>query len=119
MSVGFGVLLLSLIAGLTSGYTTRVMARSPEGLAFIHTQNLFLSSMGAIAFPALLSVIVWGFMYLTWWWVVLSFLGVSLLLVPAFFGRRIQRLTLMLKVQPFLDAVTIGSAVFLWIGVAG
>ena len=113
MNIGFIVLILGLIAGLTAGYTTRVMARSPEGMAYIQMRNLFVSILGAIAFPALLAVIVWGFIYLPWWWVVLSFFGVSLLIVPILFGG-VQRLPFIIKVQPAMEIVVICSAAFLW-----
>ena len=108
------ILLIALSAGLTAGYTTRVLARSPEGINFIKNQNLIISLIGTLAFPAILSVVVWGFINLIWWWVILSFLGVSLLVVPVLFGGG-QRLPLMIKIQPILEIIVISLATYLWV----
>jgi ABC-type transport system involved in Fe-S cluster assembly fused permease/ATPase subunit len=114
MNIGLILLIVALSAGLTSGYTNRVIAREENGIEILNTQNIFRSITGTIGFFALIAVIIWGFINLTWWWVVLAFLGVSLFIVPVLFGGR-ERISIMLGIQPVFDIVCIGLAIYLWV----
>ena len=114
MNAGLILLIVALSAGLTSGYTTRVLVRGPEGLEILYTRSWFRSVVGALAFVGILAALIWGLMNLTWWWVVLTFFGVSLLIVPLLFGGS-ERLPLMLAIQPALDVVCVGVVAYLWV----
>ena len=101
-------LILALTAGLTSSYTTRVMARG--GIEALDSQGMFRSAVGVLGFFALVGALIWGFIRVSWWWVILAFLGVSLV-IAAFGGR--ERIALMLAAQPILDIACIGIFVYL------
>lgn len=114
MNTGLAWLVLALSAGLTAGYTDRVLARSIGIEALNAQRGMFRSVVGAIGFVALVGAFIWGFVHLTWWWVVLAFLGVSLLVVPLVFGGR-SRIPLMYMLQPLFGIVCIGIVIYLWV----
>lgn len=114
MNLGLILLVLALSAGLISSYTTRVWMRSPDGRAILHDQSAFRGVVGSVGFVAILAAIVWGFMNLTWWWVVLTFLAVSLFVVPLAVSRNTSGL--MLSIQPVFDIACIGLTAVLWFG---
>ena len=112
MNLGLVLLISALAAGLISGYTTRVWLRSPDGLDMIHSQSIIRGTVGSAGFIAILAAIVWGFMNLTWWWVMLSFLGVSLFVVPVVVNR--NTVGAMWLAQPVFDIACIALTAYLW-----
>jgi hypothetical protein len=113
MNLGLVLLTLALVAGLISGYTSRVWQRSPDGLNMIHGQSIIRGTIGSAGFIAILAAIVWGFMNLTWWWVILSFLGVSLFIVPLVVN--LNTIGVMWIAQPVFDIACIGLTAYLWV----
>ncbi|MBC8549188.1 MAG: hypothetical protein H8D23_06010 [Candidatus Brocadiales bacterium] len=109
----FWLFIGGLVSGLVSGYITRVLARGSEGIQLISVQSSFRLFIGVLSTVALIAAIVWGFMYLPWWWVVLSFVGVSLLIVPVIIGGR-TRLLFMLGMQPLFDIAAVLLVGYLW-----
>ena len=112
MYLGLVLLILALTAGLISGYTTRVWLRSPDGLEMAYSRSIIRGTIGSAGFIAVLAAIVWGFINLTWWWVILSFLGVSLFVVPVVVNR--NTVGAMWLAQPVFDIACIALTAYLW-----
>lgn len=113
MNLGLLLLIGVLSAGLISGYTTRVWMRAPEGVEMLRSRSVLRGSIGSLGFIAILAAIVWGFIHLTWWWVILSFIGVSLFIVPLVVNQ--NTLGAMLLAQPFFDIICFGLTIYLWV----
>jgi len=75
-------------------------------------QSLLRGTIGSAGFIAILAAIVWGVINLTWWWVVLSFLGVSLFIVPLVVN--LNTVGVMRLAQPVFDVACIALTAYLW-----
>ena len=98
----------ALCLGLISGYTTRVATRGSS----LMSPGIFRAVMGGLAFLALISLFVWGFVNLDWYWVIGGFLGISLVIVPLSVNR--TTFVLCYTAQPLMDVGTVTMAVWLW-----
>lgn len=114
-SMNFGVvlLILALAAGGISGYTTRVWLRVIHVETLVSQGGLYRQIVGSLSFVAMLAALVWGFVFLTWWWVILIFLGVSIFLIPLVVTR--DSAGFMLGIQPLFDTICIVLTVYLWV----
>lgn len=113
MNAGLLILIGALSAGLTAGYTTRIISRAPDAMERLNSQGIFRSAIGALGFISILATLVWGFINLTWWWVILAFLGVSLFIVPILHGGT-ERFSIMFYLQPVFDVISIALCLVLW-----
>ena len=113
MNIGLLILIGALSAGLTAGYTTRIISRTPDAIEILNSQGIFRSAVGALGFISILATLIWGFINLTWWWIILAFLGVSLFVVPILHGGR-ERFSLMFHLQPIFDVISITLCLVLW-----
>ena len=102
--------LTGLTLGLTSSRVTLVIARG--GIDLLYTQAMWRSALGALGTPAIAAVIIWGFVYLTWYWVLAAFVAISLFVVAPIITQR--TLPAAFSVQPFLDIACIAIAIYLW-----
>ncbi|MEL6368108.1 MAG: hypothetical protein AAFR91_03755 [Pseudomonadota bacterium] len=113
--MNLAIFILALAASLIAGYAIRIMSRDSAGLVLTQHESMWRQIVGALAFPAMLALIVWGFLELPWWFVVVAFIGLSIVAVPAVFGRDpMQRLPLIYNKAPVFNVVTIVAAGFLW-----
>lgn len=115
MPVDWIVFIAALTVGLISGYTTRVLTRGVHGQVMLDHQPLWRAAAGAFGFFALVAALIWGFVHLTWYWVIAAFLGVSLFVVPLAFGRRLPFFSFWISVQPLLDVACVGLSAYLWL----
>ena len=115
LTIETAVFAVVLVTGLLSSYTTRVISRGFGGRNFLLSQPWPRAILGGLAFPILVSAIVWGFLNIPWFWVIGGFLAVSLLVVPAAFGRDAgNRAVHWYSVQWALDLATILATGWLW-----
>jgi len=112
MSLGLVLFVLTLTAGGISGYTTRVWLRVTQVDVLVSQGGAYRQIVGALSFPALLGALIWGFIYLTWWWVILIFLGVSIFVVPLVVTS--DSAGLMFGIQPLFDTICIVLTAYLW-----
>ena len=99
-----------LILGLPSSRVTLVIARG--GANLLSMQPLWRSILGAIGTPAIAAVIIWGFVYLSWYWVLAAFFAISLFIVAPIITQ--ETLPLAFAIQPLLNAACAAIAVYLW-----
>jgi len=114
MEAGIVLLTLAMVTGQLSSYTTAVLGRGRGGVAVLNNQGLVRSLIGFVGMIATFAVIVWGFFNVTWWWVILLFLAISILVIPATFRRGSGRIPLMIAIQPILDIACISITAYLW-----
>lgn len=107
---GWILFLVGLTLGLTSSRVTLVIARG--GIDTFYMQPAWRSALGALETPAIVAVIIWGFVYLTWYLILAAFIAVSLFIVgPAVTHRTLPAAFL---AQPLLDIACASIAVYLW-----
>jgi len=112
MELQFILLVVAMAAGQVSSYTTTVLSRGGESIAALDRQGAIRSILGFAGMAATFAVVIWGFMNLTWWWVVLVFLAVALFIIPRLVSR--STLPLMTVMQPILDIICISITAYLW-----
>lgn len=111
MESNFAFLVIAMTSGQFSCYTTSTLGR--DFVALKDSQGVFRTSLGLACMIATFGAILWGFVNLTWWWVVLTYVAVSILLMLPFFYQ--AYLSIMIIVQPVLDILCISFTLYIWL----
>lgn len=102
---------------LVTGYVVRMKSRVGTEL-LIQESGTVGGVFEALMFPATIAVLVWALVYLTWYLVLLAFLAVSIIGVPAaFLFRPNSTFAFWNAVTPILVAIGIGITAWLWIDI--
>lgn len=95
---------LAMLTGGLALYAVRIRSRS----TVFDLDPAPLKILGAIGTVAFFSLIVWGFLNLTWWHVILTFVVVSAILVPALFHSSYTR-NIVLALEPMNFLICIAT----------
>lgn len=112
MTAQWLVLVAAILLGSLSSYTTTLASRGAEGAEAVLRQRGARSILGGLGIIAVFASIIWGFVYLTWYWVLLLVVGILFLNGFIYGGR--AGFVFWYSVQPALDLLCIAGAAWLW-----
>lgn len=110
--MAWGLLIAVFLLGGISCYTTTVAGRAAAGGAVAISESPLRSVLNTINFFALVAALVWGCINLTWYWVLLSFVGV--LFANGIIYGGAQGFAFWYSVQPAVSFLCIVGTCLLW-----
>jgi len=111
MNIELVTFIIALSFGMLSIYVSQKIGRRP-----IDLKNIFIDLGTIFGGLAFYSIVIWSFIYLTWWLIILSFLWcVFIIIIPFIAAKDIQeRIGLIFRIKPILDIGCIVLTAYLW-----